>query len=71
MIAAFINLIVYLLILGLLYAIAVYAIDNLLPDPPARIVKVVLVVLIGIAAVLLLLNVIGVGTGLDLPKIAN
>ena len=71
MIGALVNLIVYLLILGVLYAIAVYAIDNLVPEPPARIVKVVAVVLIGLAVVLLLLDMIGVGGGLNLPKVVQ
>jgi hypothetical protein len=69
MIAAIVTLIVYLLILGLLYAVAIYAIDNLLPDPPARIIKVVLVVLIGIVAILLLLQLIGGVSDINLPKL--
>lgn len=69
MIGAIINLIVWVLILGLLYAVAVYAIDNLMPDPPARIAKVVLVVLVALAVILLLLNLVGVGTGINLPKL--
>jgi uncharacterized membrane protein len=69
MIGALIQLIVWLLILGILYAIAVYVVDNFIPEPPARIVKVVIVVVIALAAVLLLLDMIGVSTGVDLPKL--
>jgi len=36
---------------------------------PARIIKVVLIVVIALAAVLLLLNLIGVNTGVDMPKL--
>jgi hypothetical protein len=71
MIGAIVTLIIYLLILGCLYAVADYAIANLLPDPPARVLRVVLVVLIAIVAILLLLQLINAGTGLQLPKIVN
>ena len=69
MIPAFVNLIVWLLIIGILYAIAVYVVDNFIPEPPRRIVKVVLVVIIALAAVMLLLDLLGGGAGLDLPKL--
>lgn len=68
MINALVNLIIYLLVLGIIYAIGDYVIRNLIPEPPARIVHVVLVVLIALAAIILLLGLIG-GTGVDLPQI--
>lgn len=71
MIAAIINLIVWIVVLGLLYAVVVYAVDNLLPDPPARIVKVVVVVLLALALILMLLNMLGVGGGLNMPKLVQ
>ena len=71
MIPALVNLIIYLMALGILYAILVYVADNLLPNPPANIVKVVGVVIIGLVAVLLLLNLAGVNTGLDLPRVTT
>jgi hypothetical protein len=71
MIAAIINLIIWVVILGLLYAVVVYAVDNLLPDPPARIVKVVVVVLLALALILMLLNMLGVGGGLNMPKLVQ
>jgi hypothetical protein len=69
MVMMLVNLIIWLLVIGILYAVAIYVVDNLIPDPPARIVKVVLIVIIAIIVVLLLLNLIGVGTGVSLPKL--
>ena len=69
MIGGLVNLIIYLLVLGILYAIAVYVVDNFIPEPPRRIVKVVLVVIIALVAVMLLLNLVGIDTGMDLPKV--
>ena len=71
MIAAIINLIIWVVILGLLYAVVVYAVDNLLPDPPARIVKVVCVILLALALILILINMLGGGAGLDMPKLVQ
>jgi hypothetical protein len=68
MIAAIVNLIIYIVVLGILYAVVVYAVDNLLPDPPARIIKVVCVVLLALVLVLMLINLLGGGGGLNLPK---
>ena len=69
MIGALIQLIIYLLILGVLYWVVVYVVDNFMPDPPARIIKVVLVVIIALAVILLLLKMIGVDIGADMPKL--
>ena len=71
MIGGLVNLIIYLLVLGILYAIAVYVVDNFIPEPPRRIVKVVLVVIIALAAVLLLLDLVGIDTGMDLPQVTT
>ena len=70
MIPALIQLIIFLLVIGILYWVAVYVIDNFIPDPPARIIKVVLVVVIALAAVVVLLNALGVNTGIETPKIS-
>ena len=70
MIPALIQLIIFLLVIGILYWVAVYVIDNFIPDPPARIIKVVLVVIIALAAVVVLLNALGVNTGIETPKIS-
>ena len=68
MIGALVNLIIWLLILGILYAIVVYVVDNLIPDPPGRYIKVAAVVVIALAAVLLLIDLVG-GGGVGFPKI--
>jgi len=69
MLAGFINLIIYLMVLGILYAILVYVVDNFIPDPPAKIIKVVGIVVIALIAVILLLGLVGVQTGVDLPRL--
>ena len=72
MIAALINLIVYLLVLGLLYWLVMYVLDTIpIPDPPNRIIKIALMVIMVLIVIMLLLNLLGVGTGLDLPRIAS
>jgi len=71
MIAAIVNLIIYIVDLGILYAVVVYAVDNLLPDPPARIIKVVCVILLALVLVLMLINLLGGGAGLDMPKLVQ
>jgi uncharacterized membrane protein len=69
MIGALVSLIVWLLVIGILYYVAVYVVDNLIPEPPQRIVKIVLIVVVAIVVVLLLLDLIGVSTGVDMPKL--
>jgi glucan phosphoethanolaminetransferase (alkaline phosphatase superfamily) len=72
MIPALVNLIVWMLIVGILYAVAVWVIDTIpLPNPMNRIVKIVLVVVIALVVILLLLDLVGVGTGLDLPRVTT
>jgi hypothetical protein len=70
MIAALITLIVYLLVLGLLYWLVIYVVDTIpIPDPPARVIKIALMVLMVLIVIVLLLNLIGAGTGINLPKL--
>jgi hypothetical protein len=64
MIPALIQLIIWLLVVGILYWVVVYVVDNFIPDPPARIVKVVLIVVLALVVILALLNLIGVDTGM-------
>ena len=67
MIPALINLIIYLLIVGILVAIVYWVIDAIpLPPPINRIVKIVLVVLVALVIIVLLLQLIG-GGGVQLP----
>ena len=69
MIMALVTLIIWLLILGVIYAVAEYILTNLIPEPPQRIIRVVLIVIIALVAILLLLDLVGIGGGLNLPKI--
>jgi hypothetical protein len=72
MIAALINLIVWLLVVGILYWIVVYVIDAIpIPDPPNRIIKLVLIVVIALTVILMLLNLVGIDAGMHLPKVAG
>ena len=72
MIAALINLIIYLLVLGILYWLVIYVLDTIpIPDPPNRIIKIALMVLVVLIAVILLLDIVGGGTGFNLPKITT
>ena len=70
MISQLINLIVWLLVVGILYWLAVYIMDAIpIPDPPARILKLALTVLVVLVVILLLLQLVG-GINLQLPKVA-
>ena len=72
MISALINLIIYLLVLGILYWLVIYVLDTIpIPDPPNRIIKIALMVLVVLIAVILLLDIVGGGTGFNLPKITT
>jgi glucan phosphoethanolaminetransferase (alkaline phosphatase superfamily) len=73
MIPVLINLIVYMLIVGILLALVYWVIDVIpLPQPINRIVKVVIVVLAVLVIVMLLLQLVGVGGGMNgLPKIVQ
>lgn len=72
MIAGLINLIIYLLVLGLLYWLVIYVLDTVpIPDPPNRIIKIALMVLMVLIVIVLLLQLLGGGVGLDLPRIAK
>lgn len=70
MIAALINLIVYLLVVGILLALVYYVLDAIpIPEPINRIVKVVIVVIACLVVILLLLQLLGVGGVGGLPKL--
>ena len=73
MIAALINLIVYLLILGILIGIVMWVVDAIpLPEPINRMVKIAVVVLAAIVVIMLLLSLIGVGgTSVTFPKVVG
>ena len=64
MIGLLINLIVWLLVVGILYWLAIYVIDAIpLPQPANRVAKIVLTVLVVLIVVLLLLQLVGVDIG--------
>jgi hypothetical protein len=70
MIPALINLIFWLLIIGILVALAIWVLGQLgLPEPIRRIIYVAVVVLVVLVVVLLLLQLVG-GGGVQLPKLA-
>jgi hypothetical protein len=70
MIQALITLIIWLLVVGILYWIVIYVLDAIpIPDPPNRIIKVVLAVVLALALLLMLLDLLGVNTGVNMPKI--
>jgi glucan phosphoethanolaminetransferase (alkaline phosphatase superfamily) len=70
MIGGLVSLIVWLLVVGILYLLVVWVIDSIpVPDPANRIIKLVLGVLIALVVIVMLLNLVGVGTGLDIPKV--
>lgn len=70
MIMALVNLIIYLLIVGILIWLVYYVVDAIpLPQPINKIVKLAVVVVTALIIIVLLLNLVGVGGGIDLPKI--
>jgi hypothetical protein len=69
MIGMIINMIIYLFILGILYWLFVYVVDQFIPEPPQRILKVAAIVVVCIVVVLLLLDLIGGGVG-HMPRIS-
>jgi glucan phosphoethanolaminetransferase (alkaline phosphatase superfamily) len=70
MIAGLINLIVWLLIVGILIALVYWVLDAIpVPQPINKIVKVVVIVVCALIVILMLLQLIGVGTGVDMPKL--
>jgi hypothetical protein len=69
MIPALVNLIVYLLVIGILLALVYWVIDVIpIPQPINRIIKVIIVVLAVLVIVLLLLQLVG-GGGISVPKL--
>ena len=72
MIAGLINLVIYLLVLGIVAWLVFYVVDAIpLPQPINRIVKLAVTVIIALVVILMLLNLVGVGTGVDLPKVTG
>lgn len=70
MISGLINLIVYLLIVGVLLALVYYVLDAIpIPQPINRIVKIVVVVVACLIIIMVLLQLVGGPSG-GLPKLS-
>lgn len=72
MISGLINLIIWLLVVGILLALLYWVLDTIpIPEPINRIVKVVAIVVCALVLILLLLQLLGTGVGgLQLPKVS-
>jgi len=70
MISAIFTLLIYLVVFGVLWWAVNYTIDTTpVPDPPARFIKIALVLVCASAFIILLLNMTGVETGMNLPRL--
>jgi len=70
MISALFTLLIYLVILGILYWAVDFAIANIpIQEPIARFIRIILVVIFALILVSLLLGLVGVSTGVDLPRL--
>jgi hypothetical protein len=72
MIPALIQLIIWILVVGILYWVVIYVLDAIpIPDPANRIIKVVLAVVLLLAVLLMLLDMLGINTGVNLPRVTG
>lgn len=70
MIGGLINLIVWLLVVGILIALVYWLLDAIpIPQPINRIVKIVVIVVAALVLILLLLQLIGVDSGGGIPRL--
>jgi uncharacterized protein YhhL (DUF1145 family) len=70
MISLLVNLIIYLLVVGILYWLVVYVVDAIpIPQPANRVIKIVLTVLVALVIILLLLQLFGAATNIRLPEL--
>ena len=70
MIGGLVNLIVYLLVVGILIGLVYYVVDAIpIPQPINRIVKIAIVVIAALVVIILLLDMIGAGDGVKLPRV--
>jgi hypothetical protein len=61
MIVSFINLLIYVAVIGLILAVVLWAIDALpVPPPLNRIIRVVAIVIAALLVILMLLQLVGV-----------
>jgi hypothetical protein len=67
-IPALVSLLIYLVVLGILVAVIFWVIDAIpVPQPLNRIIRIAAVVIVALIAVLLLLQLAGVSTGVTVP----
>jgi glucan phosphoethanolaminetransferase (alkaline phosphatase superfamily) len=73
MIPALINLIIWLLIVGILVGLVFWVLSEVpgIPEPIVRLIRVVIVVIVVLVVVMLLLQLVGSGGGMNLPKIVG
>ncbi len=70
MISLLVNLIIYLLVVGILYWLVIYVVDAIpIPMPANRVIKIVLTVLVALVIILLLLQLFGAATNIRLPEL--
>ena len=70
MIGLLFTLLIYIVVFAILWYAIDYAITNLpVPEPPARFIRIIVVVIFCFILVALLLNMVGVNTGLNFPKL--
>ncbi len=64
MIGQLINVLIYLLVIGIVLWLVIYVVDNVpIPEPFRGIIRVVAIVICGLVAILALLRLVGVDTG--------
>jgi ABC-type multidrug transport system permease subunit len=72
MISIIINIIIWALIAGILYYLAIWVLDAVpVPDPPKRLIKILVTVLLVLFIVQLLLGLVGVDTGVRVPRLTQ
>jgi len=70
MVSALFTLLIYAIVFGLVYWLFDYLVATLpIPDPPARFIRIALVVVFTLVIIALLLGMVGVAPGLDLPRL--
>ena len=72
MIGGLVNLLIYVIVIGLLLWLVLYVIEAIpLPDPFGRVARVVVVVIAVLILILLLLQLIGIGGNMQLPRLTG
>jgi hypothetical protein len=68
-IAGLVNLLIYLLVLGIVVGLVFWVLDAIpVPQPLNKIIRVAAVVIVVLIVILLLLQLVGVSTGITLPR---